>query len=296
MQEWCVYTNKIIDNNQCNIEHIIPKSIGGHNKLTIKVDKVKNSELGNLLDCKITDHPFMLMKRNHFNLRGYSKKPVKYIWNGNMNGLKGTIDLRNQDILFKTFRNLNKYGLNVSKSIRGENITSEISYDENTLISFGAKLVLGIGKYLYGDIFKKYGFHNELRDLMNSENSLNKMKFIHLNPDTKRFWIVNPLKYLDTRVKTTFEPWMNEILSQSEKHVIFTMHTRSEIIVGISLFGSTLDTWICNIGKNSLKFPIGGNFELGRVIEINLKTKEFLEIDLRSYLENYLSKKKPSII
>jgi len=27
--------------------------------------------------------------------------------------------------------------------------------NENTLISFGAKMALGIGKYFYGDIFKK---------------------------------------------------------------------------------------------------------------------------------------------
>ena len=249
LQEWCVYTNENITIDRCNIEHIIPKSIGGHNKLTIKVDKVKNSELGKLLDCKITDHPLMLMKRNHFNLRGYSKKPVKYIWNANMHGLNGTIDLRNKDILFKTFRNLNDYGLNISKNIKEEKITSKMSYDENILISFGAKLALGIGKYFYGEIFQKYGFHDELRDLMNSENSLNKMKFIQLDPDTKKFWIINPLRYLDTRVKTTFEPWMNEILSQSGKHVIFTMHTTSEIILGISLFGSTLDTCV-SLPKN----------------------------------------------
>lgn len=293
MQEWCVYTDKIVTENESNIEHIIPKSIGGHDKLTIKVDKEKNSDLGKVLDCKITDHPFMLMKRNHYNFRGYSKKPVKYIWNATVQGMKGKVDLREEQIKFNTFRSLNDYGLNISKPISNESISTNMSYDENILISFGAKMALGIGKYFYGDTFKKCGFHNELRDLMNSSNSLNKMKMLSLNPETKGCWILNPLRYLDTRVQSKFEPWMNEILAQSDKHIIFTMHTTSEIILGISLFGSKLDTWVCNIGKNSLKFPIGDDFELGRVIEIDLQTRVFLEIDLRTYLENYLQKKNP---
>lgn len=293
MQEWCVYTNKIISENESNIEHIIPRAIGGHNTLTIKVDKEKNSELGKLLDCKITDHPLMLMKRNHYNLTGYSGNSVKYIWNATFQGLKGKIDFREEKIKFHTFRNLNKYGLNVSKQVLNESITTNIVYDENILISFGAKMALGIGKYFYGDIFKEYGFHNELRDLMNSKNSLNKMQILQLSSETKGCWIVDPLKYIDSRIQSKFEPWMNEILSQSNKHIVFTMHTTSEIILGISLFGSKLDTWICNIGRDSLKFPIGGDFELGRVIEIDLKTKEFLEVDLRTYLENFLQKIKP---
>jgi len=35
MLEWYVYTNKMICKSESNIEHIIPKSIGGHDRLTI---------------------------------------------------------------------------------------------------------------------------------------------------------------------------------------------------------------------------------------------------------------------
>lgn len=293
MEEWCVYTNELLREDKCNIEHIIPKSLGGHNKLTIKVDKIKNSELGKQLDCKMTDHPIMLMMRNNYNLRGYSKKPIKYIWNAKVNGLNGTIDLRNENILFKTYRNLNHYGLNVSKKINNEQISTTMTYNENVLISFGAKMALGIGKYFYQDIFKDYGFHTELRDLMNSKESLKKMQSFQFHQEKRKFWIVNPLKYIDSRIRSKFEPWMNAILSQQGKHIIFTFHTQAEIVLGISLFGSPLNTWICNIGKNCLNFPIGGDFELGRIIEIDLNNKEILEVDLRTYLIEYSKKINP---
>ncbi|WP_419774645.1 hypothetical protein [Halarcobacter sp.] len=293
MEEWCVYIDKIVTDKKCNIEHIIPKSIGGHNKFTIKVEKEKNSKLGRELDCKITDHPIMLMMRQKYNLRGYSKKPIKYIWNATVNGLEGSLDLRNRNIIFNTYRGLNEYGLNVSKKITNETISTKISYDENILVSFGAKMALGIGKYLYQDIFKCYGFHNELRNLMNSKESLRKLKSFQLDSNKKKFWIVTPMKYIDSRVQNHFEPWMNAILSQDDKHVIFTLHTQSEIVLGISLFGSPLNTWLCNIGRKCLEFPIGGDFELGRVIEIDLNSKEFLEVDLRTYLVEYSKRINP---
>lgn len=293
MAEWCPYTNIYLNENNSSIEHIIPKSIGGHNKLIIKVEKTRNNELGKELDCKITDHPIMLMIRNNYNLKGYSKNPIKYVWNASVNGLKGRIDLRNKNILFKTYRNLNEYGLNISKKITNERISVKINYDENVLISFGSKMALGIGKYFYKDIFKNYGFHNELRELMNCKQSLNKLKSFTLYSEKNKFWIINPLKYIDSRIQKTFEPWMNVILSQREKHIIFTLHTQSEIVLCISLFGLPLNTWLFNIAKDPLKFPIGGNFELGRIIEIDLKSKKIFEVDLRTYLENYLKKINP---
>ena len=49
---YCIYSGKVLDDDEMNIEHIIPLSLGGCDSFTIMVGKKINSDLGSKIDGK----------------------------------------------------------------------------------------------------------------------------------------------------------------------------------------------------------------------------------------------------
>ncbi len=285
--KWCPYLGEELPKNSFNEEHIIPLSLGGSNKLTIEVEKNINAELGRKLDSEIGKTPIISSARRHHSLKGQSKRKPKVVWPLEHKGLKGRLDLTPEQPVFSTFRSHNEYGLNLIKNLSGgEKLRTSFSLDENLILSFGAKIALGVGYYLYSEIFRDYGYHAELRKLMNSDKSVDALKFIVSNNKGKGFWGLSWPRSLKT--SKVFPPWFDAILDQNNRNVIFTLHTTSEIIIGISIL-SGFYRWYFNLSNDSDRFPIGGEFELGAAIEINLNDRAFVKKDLRSYLEDYIT-------
>jgi hypothetical protein len=98
------------------------------------------------------------------------------------------------------------------------------------------------------------------------------------------FWIMSWPKTLNPSFG---EPWWRSICKKPHTHLIWTVHNSSEIIMCISLFSGQM-MWFVNLSNSSYSFPIGGEFELGAVIEIDIEKKIMRQTDLRTYLSEFL--------
>jgi len=288
LYKWCPYLGKEISETAFNKEHIIPLSLGGNNQFTIDVEKEKNAQLGSRLDAKIANSPIISSARRYYSLKGQNKKKPTVIWPIEHQSLKGQLNLTPETPVFSTFRSHNGYGLNIKKNLSGgERLKTSFPFDENILLSFGAKIALGTGYYLYRDVFRKYGHHDVLRELMNSENPSDRLRFLVSMNKGLGFWGLSWPKTINT--SSVFPPWCDALLSQTDKNVIFTLHSNSELIMGFSIL-SGFYKWYFNLSNATNEFSTGGEFELGVAIEIDLIKKSFLRTGLRSYLHNFLEK------
>ena len=294
---WCPYTGAEWEDKKeiINVEHIIPLSLGGHNSFTIKVNKEKNREVGTELDTKVVSFPLVLSARRHYGLIGHHKTEPKPKWPAKFAGLNGTINLAPEKPVFGAFRSKNDYGINFIRELTGgETLESKFTFDSefmNLIFSFGCKLALGASYFLFGDIFKNFGYHDELRKLMNSKKPDEDHKFLFINNKKKGngFWVLswpNSLRAAEAGIDAAFIA----ICEQEDKHIIFTAHGIKNVLLGISLFGG-LFRWYFSIAKDPLQFPIGGEFELGSVIEINLINKNYIKTDMRNYLIQFAEEK-----
>lgn len=280
--QWCPYTDQHLDLAEMNDEHVIPLSLGGHNQFTIPVERVRNSELGNKIDAAISSNPLVASARRHYGLLGHTKRDPIVRWPAHHKGMNGTLDLTNEEIKFITYRSLNPHGLNLSLTPQSsDSLTSNFNFDENLILSFGAKLALGTSTFLFGDTFRNHGYHNELRSLMNSSTPIDDLKFMVSSNGGKSFWVLTWPKSLQTA--SVLPPWFDAVLGQPDKNFAFTLHTTSEVILGCSIL-SGFYRWYFNVAKDPERFPIGGDFELGAVIDIDLKPRQFRQSSLRDYL------------
>ena len=206
-------------------------------------------------------------------------------WPVRLQGVKGEVDLSQDIARFITYRSKSEYGLNLSKAIlREQQLEAEFRFDKNLILSFGCKLALGSAYFLFGEAFISYGYHKELRKLMYAQDSVRDLKFMLANNTEKGFWALNWPHSLNTR--EIFPSFFEALCRREDRHLIFTLHTVSELVVCISLFAGFL-RWHFNIAKDVTKFPVGENFELGAVLEIDLKRRTFNRTDLRSYLVSF---------
>jgi len=281
MEIWCPYTNQFISELDSNEEHIIPLSLGGNNSFTIKVSSDANSRRASMLDAQFGKLGIVSSARKYFKLKGHSKEEPQVRWPVSIQGMKGTLDLSKDSHVFIARRSHNPYGLNIDKNLTEKTeVRASLDFDANMMLSFACKVALGSGKYLFPKAFREYGQHDHLRLLMNSENSIADLKHL-VSFGSTRFWALPWPQSL--RAPDKIEPWFKLIQRRKEKHVIFTLHTTSEIILGISLF-SGLYPFYFQLSGFPEKFPIGGNFELGAVMEFDLPSKSFKRENLRDYL------------
>lgn len=279
---WCPYTDQYLDLVEMNDEHVIPLSLGGHNQFTIPVERVRNAELGSKLDAAISSSPLVASARRHYELFGHSRSDPVVRWPTHHKGMKGTLDLTNEEVKFITYRSLNPNGLNLSLTPpSSDRLTSNFTFDENIILSFGAKLALGASTFLFGDTFRNHGYHNELRALMNSPKSIDDLKFMVCTNGGRGFWALSWPRSLQTTI--VFPAWFDVVLGQPDKNVVFALHTTSEVILGCSIL-SGFYRWFFNVARDPECFPIGGDFELGAVIDIDLKPRQFRQSNLRDYL------------
>lgn len=281
---WCPYTGQTFPagSPELSVEHVIPVSCGGHHSLTIPVCAKANSELGSVLEGYFAQHPLVAMARKHFGLRGRSGIPPIVEWPAVMHGLRGDLDLTKEKIEFRSFRNHAPFGLNVVRATSpNDKFLVEFNVDLHLVLRMGCKLALASACFLFPEAFRDFGYHEQLRHLMESEAALDQAKFMLANNNGKGFWALSwPKSLLASKV---FGEWVDAVSRRRDKNVIFTFHTVSEVVLGISLF-SGLFRWFFNIAKDSGGFPIGGDFELGVAIEVDLVTRQTTRTDMRSYL------------
>lgn len=281
MNIWCPYSNNVVSESEASNEHIIPLSLGGSNQFTIDVSSEANSGIASRLDSEFGKLEIICSARRHFALKGRSGRNPEVRWPIEIQGMKGSLDLTSDSPTFISKRSHNPYGINIDRKLVEKAVAkTRLTFDANMMFSFACKVALGTGQYFFPEVFRNYGHHEHLRAFMNSDCSIDELK--HLQTfGSSRFWAL-PWPH-SLQAPSKFEPWLELIHRRKDKHVIFTLHTTSEILLGMSLF-SGLFPYYFQLSGESQKFPIGGDFELGAVVELDMSTKSFKRSNLRDYL------------
>ena len=285
---WCPYTGKEWDSTETNEEHIIPLSLCGANEFTIPVNSDINHKLGTELDQAFAENEIVSFARSYYRCQGHRKRDVTVKLFSEIDGWRGKVHFTKENIKFMGWGEREAFGLNAAIALeKGSAVKSLFMIDENLFLSFGAKIALSSAAYLYGQVFEKYGYHDELRLLLDKNNSLKKLKGMVVSQSLSKtkaqsFWGLPWPR--SVRSKETNELWMNAVNSRQDRHTIWTFYTASEVILFVSLFSTFL--WIFKIGSRPDKFNSFKNDDLGYVLEICLSEgrHKLCEYDLRSYL------------
>ncbi len=288
---WCPYTDSDYPPGDPRLspEHIVALSSGGHNRFVVPVDRDRNNKLGARLDGALANHPLVQIARRSFGLPGHKGKiPRVVLPASTSSGVRGQVDFTPDEPSFQTFRSKNAYGLNAAQACSSDQqYESLFPFELNLFASYGCKVALAASTFFFGDIFRQFGFHNDLRRLMDSTTAYADTRFYLANKTASdRFWA---LTWPDSlRFREMLSPALELVSAQPDRHVIFTVPSSvTEHLLCISMF-SGLFRWYFNVAADATQFPLTGLHDLGTIVELNLASHTFSHLSMRDYLERLL--------
>lgn len=270
---YCPYTDKYLLEDEANSEHIIPLSLGGINGFEIPVQKEFNSTAGSKIDGALANDLWILSKRASLDVRGHSnKQPILKF--------KKAKNIDTNKPIQITFDKKNGVGAwcPISKKPLFNNFSFEakLIFERSIELRFAAKVFLSAGYYCYGDIFRRYVNHEEVRIIMNSSfEDMTKLK-------------------LATRVDDRFSSDDNDTLQifraicefhKAGSVIGFVLHDSS-----IGMFVGILGVYIgvLNVPADTILFPNADNYDLGHIMLI--EDDQLHRQSFRSYLQWFLTK------
>ena len=287
-EHYCIYTNKFLSFKETSPEHIIPLSLGGCNDFCIRVDKVKNTELGSRIDGKLTNDNFISSIRRHKDFRGHSGKIPETKWTKTK--IKGTdkplqLIFRGKESWFFDPIEKRKLSENETKDL---NFESTFKFDKDIRMLFTAKVILSAGFFVYGETFKKFADHESLRKLMNyklteSKEDLGKIPIRLIDPFHK-------FPERDKGMKEVYE----SICKATDSSCVIFMLSNENIIGSVGIGGEYIGT--INFKADTSKFPNEKKFRLGHVLGIQdneLRRSSFYKM-VELLKENIDNREKPS--
>lgn len=250
---YCPYTNNELTEPETSPEHIIPLSLGGIDNFTIPVCKKFNTLVGSKIDGALANDFLVLLKRKELDTKGHNKRPPKVYLKKSINTQTG----KPIQLVFDKDKGLMVW-CPISKEFLNDahEFHTTLKIDTTLPIRFVAKTALSAGYYAYGDYFKNFVDHEELRFIM---------QFDPQN-DQER------LKSLKTRAYDRFSPSVTEteifiaICSDLPKG-----SSAIALIPGpanIGIFVWILDSYIgtLNVPADTSSFPNDGHYDLGHFI------------------------------
>ena len=161
------------------MEHIIPLSLGGKNGFTIQVKATANAELGKELDGALNKDFLINTIRRKKGYKGHSKEIPKY-------KVDATIEGTNERVVVY-YEGKENYLFNpgtrkryTEEEKRQIILNPVVPYDRFIRIRFAAKVILGAGYFIYGERFRKYADHKNLRRIMKFDLVNKKGKVINV--------------------------------------------------------------------------------------------------------------------
>ena len=161
---YCPYTDREVPESVTSSEHIIPLSLGGVNGFEIPVDAAFNSQAGHELDGALANEFLFALDRTKYDARGHSgREPVATF-------RKASYGENERQAHVHLHR---KHGIHVwdvrdreyKKGVGSVRVNTSLNID--LPVRFTAKVALAAGYYVYGDLFRQYVDHHQLRDVMN---------------------------------------------------------------------------------------------------------------------------------
>lgn len=161
---YCPYTDREVPQSVTSSEHIIPLSLGGVNGFEIPVDAAFNSKAGNELDGALANEFFFALDRTKYDTRGHSGKEPEAT---NRKARYGENE-RQAEVRLHRKRGIRVWDVRdraYKKGVGSVRLNASLNIDLH--VRFTAKVALAAGYYVYGDLFRQYVDHRQLRDVMN---------------------------------------------------------------------------------------------------------------------------------
>jgi hypothetical protein len=160
---YCIYTDREVETASGNWDHIIPLSLGGLNQFCVWADKTFNSKMGEKIDGAIANDALIVFARREADARGHSgSEPIPKWRDSKFEGRPvqvtfGKEGMRIWDARSKTYVD--------EEYFAGKEIRSNFSMDRFASIRFVAKVALGGGYSVYGELIRSAVDCEELRRL-----------------------------------------------------------------------------------------------------------------------------------
>ena len=260
---YCPYTDREMPRHETNSEHIIPLALGGLNGFEIHTDAAFNSKLGSELDGSLANDFMWAIRRTMFDARGHSgKEPVATIKHATYGQDKRAAQvhfhqkkgLRIWDVRDRKFKN----------KVNPIQISTTMNFD--LPIRFTAKVALAAGYYVYGNLFREYVDHRQLRDMMNIDpakidrsKGRSELDFDHITAQCDD-WMRVPTG-LDSR-----HLLIRQFCSSVNGSVVVIMIGRDHFSVGVGLLGHYLA--MVSTPAETENFPKTGGYTGGRVMAL----------------------------
>lgn len=248
--EYCIYTNTTTEDP--SLEHVIPLSLGGHDKFSINVDRKANNGVASKIDSALSNDFAILFDRRETNSRGHSGKPATPI------AKNSTFEGRKVQARFEG-DGLKLFDVRLRKDIAPEEYSGKnveiggISFHLDDPLRFVAKAALSGGYFAYGQGFRNQVDHQQARMIMMA-NDLSK-----ISPDIRcldRWQMIEDDKHQIM--------WL--IASQYRESCVMLMPGYDCFCVAVGLLGHFIG--FVNIPAHGHRLPNAGDYDLGHVITV----------------------------
>lgn len=252
---YCIYSGKEIEEKDSNIEHIIPKSLGGCDEFTIRVSEKINSKVGSQIDGRLTQDFLVALNRIKLGNRGHSNKPPIY---------KVPSRAENGEPLISTFTSEELVFYDPKENIYIQSpgkVQMRTSINLDLRKKFVAKVALSVGFFLFGKEFEDYTDCEDLRMLIKNERI---EEVVRKYPEK-----FNGIRFYDSlmKIKDSDKPMVDTYKMFCEhngkSNVLWTYSPKS-IIVHVAILGKFVG--LINFKADVKKIPEIENGWLGHLM------------------------------
>ncbi|UXS35071.1 HNH endonuclease [Agrobacterium tumefaciens] len=160
---YCIYTDKDVPTEKCNLDHVVPLSLGGQDEFVVWSDRDVNSKLGSEVDGKLGQDNLVRMALRDAGVKGHSGKESIPVWkNSQINGRPTQITWAKDKVV--AWDAIDRRELSDDEFI-GQEMSTTWQIDLHLTTRFLAKVALGAGYFIYGDIFRSIVDCETLREL-----------------------------------------------------------------------------------------------------------------------------------
>lgn len=248
---YCIY--KDAESTDLSIEHVIPLSLGGHDRLSIKADRKINNGIASKIDSDIANDFTVLFSRRNANAKGHSgRSPAPIAKQSKLRDKK--VQLRFGKSGLEVFDVLSRKLLPEEEFVGEELTAGGISISLDAPFRFVGKTLLSAGYFAYGQDFVDQVMHSEARAFM-TNNSL-----MTVHSDARAFDRYAPAEDDKHLI-------MKLLISQRKESKILLMPGYDCFGIAVGVLGEFMG--FMNIPAPGHNLCNTGDYDLGHVITVS---------------------------
>lgn len=261
---YCIYSDREVPEDETNLDHIIPLSLGGCNELTIRAAVVENSRLGAEVDGALTNDPIIALIRSKLGVGGHGSAPDGVAWKKSfLNGDPARpvqIRLPADPAVPLEFWDAKARRMLSREETENVPFKTHLQMDRFSRLRFVAKVVLGAGYFVYGDTFRFHADHRAIRHVVNLDPQDKNVDWAGL--DIQVIDQFTPVSEHDKGLTAHFRAFAQQ-LGASVSFLVCA----ENIIASVGIFNQWLGA--VNFKTDSSQFPFSdGDHRLGQVLSV----------------------------